>query len=86
MVAAIFALFVKPDQAPESPEVAPDCPELAPWQPQPASGRPQGGTAGQMDRRTYVQIPPVFYRTSSPSGVEVQNGKVEEVERKDAEV
>ena len=74
MVAAIFALFVKPDQAPESPEVAPESPELAPWQPQPASGRPQGGTAGQMDRRTYVQIPPVFYRTLSPFGAKAQKG------------
>ena len=28
-----------------------------------------GLTDGQTDGRTYTQIPPVFYRTSSPSGL-----------------
>ena len=43
---------------------------LASGRPQPASGRPLrsqgGGTYGRMYVRMEVQIPPVFYRTSSP--------------------
>ena len=30
------------------------------------------------DRQTYVQIPPVFYRTLSPFGAEAQKEQVEE--------
>ena len=68
---------MRPEIAFERSDQASESPELAPWKPKRASERLQtrarGGDGGT-DGRTYVQIPPVFYRTSSPFGAEAQKG------------
>ena len=62
----------KPNLRPERPglrserlDLRPERPDLRSWRPE---MRPEGPEGGWTDGRTDGQIPPVFYRTSSPSG------------------